>query len=221
MVKKQNAEKPILTKSGIPTSSIDGEPILRRRASISARVGKVSPKRPSKAFRIEKTPKKPNRVKNSKVPGAHLPIDLTVDNRDSAPYSEPSQKQEHRVIEGDASLPADSSFMQSRIVGTTSAKLSYLISQILKYYQQEKILVFYDGENAAYYIAQMLELLHIKHEIYAKSLAAHLKSEYVVRFDQETQDRVLLMDVRNAAYGLNLPSASRIFFVNPLCRPQH
>jgi hypothetical protein len=27
------------------------------------------------------------------------------------------------------------------------------------------------------------------------------------------------MDVRNAAYGLNLPSASRIYFVNPTCRP--
>ena len=118
-----------------------------------------------------------------------------------------------------ASLPEHSPFLQSRIVGTTSAKLSYLISQILKYYEEEKILVFYDGENVAYYIAQMLELLHIKHEIYAKSLAAHLKAEYVVRFDQEPQDRVLLMDVRNAAFGLNIPSASRIFFVNPVCRP--
>merc|ERR1711939_831744 len=68
-------------------------------------------------------------------------------------------------------------------------------------------------------IAQVLELLHIKHEIYAKSLAAHLKSEYVVRFDQEQQDRVLLMDVKQAAFGLNLSSASRICFVNPVCRP--
>jgi superfamily II DNA or RNA helicase len=40
-----------------------------------------------------------------------------------------------------------------------------------------------------------------------------------VRFDQEDEDRVLLMDVRAAAFGLNLPSASRIFFVNPTCRP--
>ena len=65
----------------------------------------------------------------------------------------------------------------------------------------------------------MLELLHIKHEIYAKSLAAALKSEYVVRFNEETQDRVLLMDVKHAAHGLNISSASRIYFVNPVCRP--
>lgn len=112
----------------------------------------------------------------------------------------------------------DSPLLQSRIVGTTSAKLSYLISQIVQYYQHEKILVFYDGDNAAYYIAQMLDALHIKHEIYAKSLKASQKSEYAVRFDQEAQDRVLLMDVRQAAFGLNLPAASRIYFVNPVCR---
>lgn len=115
-------------------------------------------------------------------------------------------------------LSLGSPFLKSRIVGSASAKLSYLISEILKYYQQEKILVFYDGDNAAYYIAQMLDLLHIKHEIYAKSLKASQKSEYAVRFDQEAQDRVLLMDVHQAAFGLNLPAASRIYFVNPVCR---
>jgi hypothetical protein len=65
----------------------------------------------------------------------------------------------------------------------------------------------------------MLELLHIKHEIYAKSLAAALKSDYVVRFNEDPQDRVLLMDVKQAAHGLNICSASRIYFVNPVCRP--
>ena len=116
-------------------------------------------------------------------------------------------------------LPTDSAFLHSRIVGTTSAKLSYLLSQILNHYQQVKILVFFDSENHAYYISQALELLHIRHEIYAKSLPAHLKAEYVVRFDQDPEVRVMLMDVRNAAYGLNLPSASRIYFINPVCRP--
>lgn len=116
-------------------------------------------------------------------------------------------------------LPPDSPYLRSRIVGTASAKLSYLITQVLKYYHDEKIIIFYDGKNVAYYIAQTLELLHIKHEIYDSSLPAHLKSEYVVRFDQEPQDRVLLMDIKQAAFGLNLSSASRIFFVNPVCRP--
>jgi hypothetical protein len=97
--------------------------------------------------------------------------------------------------------------------------LSYLVSQILKHYQSEKILVFYQGDNSAYYIAQILELLDIKHEIYAKSLRASMKSDYVVRFNESDDQRVLLMDVNQAAFGLNLSSASRIYFVNPVCRP--
>ena len=207
---KQAIDKPILVKSGIPTSSVDGEPVLKRRGSSSFNGGRGSPKKSS-----PRSKQHSSRKSQSKT-----------DSRESngAPVSGLKSRNDRRAVVSDnqedlKELPGDSPFLKARIVGTTSAKLSYLISQILKYYQDEKILVFYDGDNVAYYIAQMLELLHIKHEIYAKSLAAHLKAEYVVRFDQEAQDRVLLMDVRNAAFGLNLPSASRIYFVNPVCRP--
>lgn len=216
---KQIVEKPILTKSGIPASSIDGEPVLRRRASSVYKGSKGSPKKSPKQNKVVKPQKKQSRSKRviefESTDCLLAPSPSTSTNRDGKSTTIPAHSLEEEGIE----LPADSPLVRSRMVGTTSAKLSYLISQILKHYEQEKILVFYDGDNVAYYIAQMLELLHIKHEIYAKSLAANLKSEYVVRFDQEAQDRVLLMDVRNAAFGLNLPSASRIYFVNPVCRP--
>jgi hypothetical protein len=65
----------------------------------------------------------------------------------------------------------------------------------------------------------MLELLNIKHDIYARSLSGSLQSEYVVRFNETPDVRVLLMDVKCGAHGLNLSSASRIYFVNPVCRP--
>lgn len=119
----------------------------------------------------------------------------------------------------DAKLDCDSPYLQAKIVGTTSAKLSYLISQVLKFQEKEKILVFYQGDHIAFYISQLLDCLHIKHEIYAKSLDGRLKAEYIVNFNQGSAIRVLLMDVRQAAYGLNCSSASRIFFVNPVCRP--
>ncbi|KAK5175075.1 uncharacterized protein LTR77_000212 [Saxophila tyrrhenica] len=212
----QKDEKPVLTKGGIPTSSIDGEPTLRRRSSVG---GKVSPKKAPRTFKIVK-PRERRRSAPAvaKSPATmHTPV---VENGESRSPALPlATMEDAEIVKPSAALPFDSPFLRSRIVGTTSAKLSYLATQVLKYCKQEKILIFYDGDNAAYYIAQMLELLHIRHEIYAKGLAAHLKSEYVVRFDQEAEDRVLLMDVRNAAFGLNLPSASRIYFVNPSCRP--
>ena len=215
----QKVEKPVLTKSGIPTSSIDGEPILKRRLSLTPRGGKSSPKKSMKAYKIVKPQKKRNRpsskIKQEEASAAGPPSSVDPTSQLTGIHA----KDQRFVEDNTICLSADSPFLRSRLVGTTTAKLSYLASQILKFYQHEKILIFYDGDNVAYYIAQMLELLHIKHEIYAKSLAAHLKAEYVVRFDQEAQDRVLLMDVRNAAFGLNLPSASRIYFVNPVCRP--
>nr|POE88431.1 putative atp-dependent helicase c17a2.12 [Quercus suber] len=144
----------------------------------------------------------------------------TVDPSES-PVLEPSRSDQpvERSFSSLPDLPYSSPYLRTKIIGTASAKLSYLITQVLKFYSDEKIIIFYDGKNVAFYIAQMLELLHVKHEIYDSSLPAKLKSEYVVRFDQEPQDRVLLMDVKQAAFGLNLSSASRIFFVNPVCRP--
>ncbi|KAK3056343.1 hypothetical protein LTR09_002850 [Extremus antarcticus] len=209
--------KPVLMKNGIPTSSIDGEPTLRRRSSSSA---KVSPKRVARTLKVVK-PKDRRRSAPAMTEYTRLAVITAAETNDQPARSSPPSDlvPDAETADINATLPHDSPFLRSSIVGTTSAKLSYLASQILRYYEDEKILIFYDGENAAYYIAQMLELLHIKHQIYAKTLAANLKSEYVVRFDQEVEDRVLLMDVRNAAFGLNLPSASRIFFVNPTCRP--
>lgn len=116
-------------------------------------------------------------------------------------------------------LSDDSPYAWARVIGTTSSKLSYLLSQILEHHQAEKILVFYTGENAAYYISQFLELFNIKHDIYAKSLSAEKKARYVENFQEKEELRVLLMDVGQAAFGLNICAASRIYFVNPVCRP--
>jgi hypothetical protein len=120
----------------------------------------------------------------------------------------------------EAQLPADSLLTKTSIVGSTSVKLSYLLSRIEEFYRDEKILVFYDNDNTAYYIAQALEVLHIDYLIYAKSLTPAIKSDYIVRFNEKPEHRVLLMDIGQAAFGLNLSSASRVFFINPVNRPQ-
>jgi SNF2 family DNA or RNA helicase len=205
--------KPNLSKAGI---SLSGEPTLKRRASSSSKSEKYTPKR----AKTSKNGRKGSAVaavagSSGDDPGGKSETAKPATTAKTT--GQPSKRRWSDVERSD--LFSDSPFSRGLIIGTTSAKLSYLTSQILKYHQEEKILVFYEGDNIAYYIAQMLELLHIKHEIYAKSLAAALKSEYVVRFNEEPQDRVLLMDVKHAAHGLNISSASRIYFVNPVCRP--
>jgi SNF2 family DNA or RNA helicase len=201
--------KPTLSKTGI---NLTGEPSLKRRASTSGSKDKGAAKR------ARMSPKASDSTKAKKK----TPNDQAISGEDEAklPPAADTSASKRRWSDFERSeLSDDSAFSRSYLTGTASAKLSYLTSQILQYYRDEKILVFYEGDNIAYYIAQMLELLHIKHEIYAKSLAANLKSEYVVRFNEEPQDRVLIMDVRHASHGLNISSASRIYFVNPVCRP--
>lgn len=51
------------------------------------------------------------------------------------------------------------SLAQTRLVATSSAKLTYLLDSIVKYQEEEQIIVFYDNENIAWYIAGMLDVV--------------------------------------------------------------
>lgn len=198
MVANTTDKKPVLNKAGIPTSSLLGEPSLKRRASQVAS--------PTKSSR-------PRRAKFRKKDGIKSEHSMVVPGIESG--------SEERDVSAPPSLtlPDDSPYAWANIVGTTSAKLSYLLSQILQHSCEEKILVFYQGDNAAFYISQFLELFNIKHEIYAKSLTADKKAQYVASFQEKEELRVLLMDVGQAAFGLNICAASRVYFINPICRP--
>lgn len=47
----------------------------------------------------------------------------------------------------------------TQLISTASAKLSYLIDQIVKYQESEQILIFYENDNVAYYLAGVLEVV--------------------------------------------------------------
>ncbi|KAG7292060.1 hypothetical protein NEMBOFW57_002091 [Staphylotrichum longicolle] len=108
----------------------------------------------------------------------------------------------------------------TQLISTASAKLSYLIDQIVKYQESEQILIFYENDNVAYYLAGVLEVLQIEHLIYAKGLTTERRAQYVATFNQNPKFRVLLMDISQAAFGLDMRSASRIYFLHPVLNPQ-
>jgi SNF2 family DNA or RNA helicase len=119
----------------------------------------------------------------------------------------------------DVVVDSESDVAKPAIVGTTSSKMSYLLERVMTLHSEEKILIFYDAVNTAWYIAQCLELLHIKHLIYAKTLTPEQRSRWIVAFDTDDSIRVLLMDIESGALGLNVNKASRVFFVNPALKP--
>ncbi|KAL7275561.1 hypothetical protein RUND412_001487 [Rhizina undulata] len=113
-------------------------------------------------------------------------------------------------------LPENSPLKKTEITATASSKLNYLISQILYYHTTSKILIFYESEDVAWYIAQALEILSIEYLAYQKDLPGQQKARYIVTFQHSPKFRVLLMDLTQAAHGLNVTSADRVFFVNPV-----
>ena len=194
------------SRMGVPTSGIQAEPSVSKR-TIASTNGTRKSKRKSDARTSQEpdeTPlKKRKQTKNTSA--------INVMNADP----EPETNGRKPVDE----LPFDSPLRSTCVVGTVSAKLSYLLDRISQLYLDEKIIVFYDGNNAAWYLSQCLDLLHIKHLIYAKTLDNFRRSKYIVAFDADDSIRVLLMDIKCGAYGLNVNKASRVFFINPVCRP--
>ncbi|KAJ4317729.1 hypothetical protein N0V94_004802 [Neodidymelliopsis sp. IMI 364377] len=180
-------------KIGIPPTLIEGsQPLNSRRASILA----------NKA-----SPNKPGKTEPTDTPEPTTPL--------------PARPKKRKLTHEDetATLPMDSPLLDSRIVGTTSAKLTYIVDTVVEHQASRKIIIFYDGDNAAFYIAQSLEALYVNHRIYARQLDNTKRSEYVRVFNEDDSIRVLLIDVACGALGLNLNAASVILIVNPIGRP--
>jgi hypothetical protein len=184
-----------LKKTGVPSSLVGGQQSLTSRRA-STITSKASPKRPTGA-----------------KPGKAVQESATT-----ATAVHP-KKRKLSLADETADLLADSSLRETRIVGTTSAKLTYLIDKVMQHQATEKIIIFYDGDNAAFYIAQCLELMYVNHRIYAKTLRNELRSEYVRLFNEDPYVRVLMIDVGVGALGLNLNAASVVLIVNPINRP--
>ena len=108
---------------------------------------------------------------------------------------------------------------RSIITGTASAKLSYLLDRVVALHQDEKILIFYEGDQIAYYIAQALDLVDVRYLIYTRTLSLARQNAYITTFNTTETFRVLLMNVHQAAHGLHIATASRVFFVNPVWQP--
>lgn len=116
-------------------------------------------------------------------------------------------------------LAPDSPLAKTEIVGFSSAKLTYLVDEVLKHSPEEKIIIFYDSNNVAFWIAEALELVHIPHRIYANTLKMETRTKYLAAFNSSPEIRVLLMDLKQAAHGLHVAAASRVYIVTPIWQP--
>ena len=116
-------------------------------------------------------------------------------------------------------LDSASPLRESLIVGFSSSKLAYLVSELLKVSPTEKSIIFYSHPNVAFWIAEALELLAIRFLIYSNTLTVARRATYLATFNQKDEFRVLLMDLKQAAHGLHVAAASRVYIVEPVWQP--
>ena len=116
-------------------------------------------------------------------------------------------------------LPGDAPLARPKFVATASAKLTYLLDRVLELHKREKIIIFYDNNNTAFWIAEGLETIGVDFRIYANTLKPALRTAYLALFRESDGVRVLLMDLRQASHGLHIANASRVFIVNPIWQP--
>ncbi|AOA61157.1 Putative DNA-dependent ATPase [Komagataella phaffii CBS 7435] len=108
---------------------------------------------------------------------------------------------------------------QSTVVGTGSAKLSYLTARLLEHQAGGiKSLVFFEFEDSAYYLSEALDLLGVKYFMYASYKKPIERAENLVKFTEIESGAALIMDLKLASHGLTIIAATRVYFINPVWR---
>lgn len=178
-------------------SGLNGAPKLTEKQTLSRAKAHPSPRKTKSAQAIRSDSVKPTDLK----PALKSALKSSTKEETTDPF------------------PHNSPLARSTISGTASAKLSYLLDRVVALQLDEKILIFYEGDHIAYYIAQALDLVDVRYLIYTRTLSLDRQNAYINTFNNTETFRILLMNVHQAAHGLHIATASRVFFVNPVWQP--
>ncbi|KAF9127849.1 hypothetical protein BGW39_005513 [Mortierella sp. 14UC] len=106
---------------------------------------------------------------------------------------------------------------QSTILSSTSSKLNYIASQILRHQGSEKCVVFCQSETIMYYIREYLTLANVRCLVYhTHRMSESERSSNITTFNTSENVSAIIMQTDLAAYGIDLSSASRVYFVSPV-----
>jgi len=81
--------------------------------------------------------------------------------RRSAILGTPSRMQDIPTLHEEAEIDIAAPLAKTQLVSTASAKLSYLIDQVVKHQEDEQMIIFFENENVAYYLASTLEMVSL------------------------------------------------------------
>ncbi|KAL5529532.1 hypothetical protein ACEPAG_5517 [Sanghuangporus baumii] len=116
-----------------------------------------------------------------------------------------------------------SPYAQLRVGNSASSKLNYILEEVRKYSETEKFLIFSSQPFNLVHLSEGLDLMGVKYLHFMNDTSSTKgkdmqRDQWLTTFETSETYRVFLMELKYGARGLNIVSASRVIFCEPVWR---